>query len=101
MAKKNDWVRIHRNVLEPQERTGKLPEDTKKVPLEMWVKGWLQNETAELGDEVTVITCVGRTEHGRLIEVNPCYELNYGSFVPEILEMETQLRTTLFGGDQA
>ena len=101
MAKKNDWVRIHRNVLEPQERTGKLPEDTKKVPLEMWVKGRLQNETAEIGDEVTIVTSVGRTEHGRLIEVNPCYELNYGAFVPEILEMEERLRAALFGGDRA
>ncbi len=101
MAKKNDWVRIHRNVLEPQERTGKLPEDTKAVPLEMWVKGWLQNDSAELGDDVTVKTCVGRLEHGTLIEVNPCYELNYGRFVPEILEMETQLRSALFGGEQA
>lgn len=100
MAKKNDWVRIHRNVLESQERTGKLPEDTKKVPLEMWVKGWLQNESADIGDEVAVTTCVGRTEYGRLIEVNPCYDLNYGSFIPEILEMETQLRNALFGGDR-
>ena len=99
MAKKNDWVRIHRNVLQPQERTGKLPEDTKKVPLEMWVKGRLVNETAEIGEEVTVVTCVGRTEHGKLLEVNPCYELNYGSCVPEILEMEQQLRGALFGGD--
>ena len=101
MAKKNDWVRIHRNVLEPAERTGKLPEDTRQVPLEMWVKGRLQNETAEIGEDVTVVTSVGRTEHGTLIEVNPCYELNYGAFVPEILEMETRLRSALFGGDQA
>ena len=101
MAKKNDWVRIHRNVLEPEQRTGKLPEDTKQVPLEMWVKGRLQNETAELGDEVTVITSVGRTEHGTLIEVNPCYALNYGAFVPEILTMEESLRKALFGGEEA
>ena len=100
MAKKNDWVRIHRNVLEPEQRTGKLPEDTKKVPLEMWVKGRLQNDTAEIGDEVTIVTCVGREEHGKLLEVNPCYELNYGAFVPEILVMEEQLRTALFGGEQ-
>ena len=99
MAKKNDWVRIHRNVLEPEQRTGKLPEDTKKVPLEMWVKGRLQNETAELGDEVTVVTAAGRTEHGKLIEVNPCYTLNYGAFVPEILEMDASLRNALFGGE--
>ena len=39
MAKKNDWVRVHRSVLEPEQRTGKLPEDTKQVPLEMWEIG--------------------------------------------------------------
>lgn len=99
MAKKNDWVRIHRNVLEPQERTGKLPEDTKKVPLEMWVKGRMENESAEIGQEVSIVTCVGRKEHGTLLEVNPCYKLNYGTYVPEILEMEQQLRSALFGGD--
>lgn len=101
MAKKNDWVRIHRNVLEPEQRTGKLPEDTRQVPLEMWVKGRLQNETAEIGDEVTVVTRAGRSEHGRLIEVNPCYALDYGSCVPEILTMEENLRSALFGGEQA
>ena len=57
--------------------------------------------TAEIGDEVTIVTCVGRTEHGKLIEVNPCYELNYGAFVPEILTMEESLRSALFGGDEA
>lgn len=101
MAKKNDWVRIHRHVLEPEERTGKLPDDTKRVPLEMWVKGRLENECASIGDEVTVVTCVGRREHGQLIEVDPCYDLNYGAFVPEILTMEESLRRAHFGGDEA
>ena len=48
MAKKGDWVRIHRNVLEPSGRAASVPEDTKKVPLEMWDKGHLL-EDAELG----------------------------------------------------
>ena len=39
MAKKGDWVRIHKIILKAEERTGKLPEDTQKVPLEMWTKG--------------------------------------------------------------
>ena len=101
MAKKNDWVRIHRNVLEPQERTGKLPEDTKAVPLEMWVKGWLQDEEARLGDTVTVKTVVGRLETGVLMEEKPIYALNYGEFVPEILEIDQQLRGVLFEGVEA
>ncbi len=100
MAKKNDWVRIHRNVLEAKERTGKLPDDTKHVPLEMWVKGHLVNETAEIGDEVTIITRVGRQEHGTLIEVNPFYQLDYGEYVPEITAIEDQLRAALFGGNE-
>lgn len=98
MAKKNDWVRIHRNVLNAEDRTGKLPDDTKKVPLEMWVKGHLVNDSAEIGDEVTIITRVGREEHGKLIEVNPHYDINYGEYVPEIIAIDDQLRAALFGG---
>ena len=52
MAKKGDWVRIHRVVLAAAERTAKIPEDTKACDLEMWTKGFLLNETAEIGDEV-------------------------------------------------
>ena len=28
------------------------------------------------------------------------YDLNYGEFVPEILQMEESLKTALFGGDE-
>ncbi len=101
MAKKNDYVRIHRAVLEAVERTGKLPEDTKSVPLEMWVKGWLQEETAAIGDTVTVKTVVGRLETGELMEENPIYALNYGEYVPEILEIDRRLRGVLFEGEEA
>ena len=59
MAKKNDWVRIHRVVLPAEGRNPNLPEDTAKVPLEMWTKGFLQAD-AEIGDEVEVITATGR-----------------------------------------
>lgn len=100
MAKKGDWVRIHRNVLEPSQRAENVPDDTKKVPLEMWVKGHLV-EDAEIGSDCRVITRTGRQEHGTLLEVNPQYEINFGDFVPEILEIDTQLRSALFGGDQA
>ncbi len=39
-AKKGDWVQIHQIVLKPEERAPQVPEDTKKVPLEFWVKGY-------------------------------------------------------------
>ena len=46
MAKKGDWVQIHNIVLTPEERSSALPEDTKSHPLEMWVKGYLQQDEA-------------------------------------------------------
>ena len=99
MAKKNDWVRIHRVVLPAEGRNPNLPEDTAKVPLEMWTKGFLQAD-AEIGDEVEVITATGRKENGTLIEVNPHYTHSYGEFVPELVQIDTQLREILFGGEK-
>ena len=96
MAKQGDWVRIHRVILPAEERTAHLPEDTKKVPFEMWVKGHLL-EDGELGDQVRIKTVSGREEHGTLIEVNPQFDVNFGAFVPEVLEMDVRLRAALFG----
>ena len=96
MAKIGDWVRIHRVILQADERTANLPEDTQKVPFEMWVKGHLLSD-GEIGDEVEIKTVSGRKEHGTLIEVNPQFDVNFGSFVPEILEMDVRQRTALFG----
>ena len=100
MAKKGDWVRIHSIVLKADERTAKLPDDTKKCDLEQWTKGFLQDETAKVGDVVTVKTAVGRLEKGTLIEEAPYYNHSYGVFVPEIIEIDRQLREIMqFGGE--
>ena len=99
MAKKGDWVRIHAVVLKAEERTAKLPDDTKQCDLEMWTKGSL-TEDAEIGDEVEIITAVGRREKGTLIEVGPYYTHSYGTFVPEIIEIDKQLRKIMRGGDE-
>lgn len=92
MAKKGDWVRIHSVVLKAEERTAKLPEDTQKCDLQQWTKGVLQEDNAELGDEVTVKTASGRLVKGNLLEVGPYYTHSYGKFVPEIIEIDRQLR---------
>jgi hypothetical protein len=39
IIKKGSWVQIHYIVLQPSERADNVPEDTKQVPLELWVKG--------------------------------------------------------------
>ena len=44
MANKGDWVRVHNVVLKAEERTAKIPEDTQKCDLEMWVKGSLMED---------------------------------------------------------
>ena len=100
MAKKNDCVRIHNVVLKAQDRTARIPDDTKECDLEMWVKGQLLDETAEIGDVVTIKTATGREEKGTLLEVGPYYTHSYGKFVPEIIEIDNILREEMFGGDK-
>jgi hypothetical protein len=97
MIAKGSWVLIHRNILEPSERAPQVPGDTKKVPLEMWVKGTLQAD-AEIGAKAEVITRTGRRERGTLLEVNPTYTHGFGNFVPELLEISRQVRAVVFEG---
>lgn len=99
MAKKGEWVRIHKVILKAEERTGKLPPDTQACPLEMWTKGYLLAD-AEIGDEVEIESVNGRHETGTLIEVNPYYEHDYGKCVPELLAIDKQVRGILYGGEK-
>lgn len=96
---KGTWVRVHKLVLEPEERAANLPDDTGKVPYEMWVKGFL-TENAELGENVFVKTITGRTVEGRLVEKEPAYNHSYGNFIPELLQIGLQLRKIVCGGEK-
>jgi hypothetical protein len=99
MVKKGDWVQIHEIVLKPEERTGKLPEDTKKVPLELWVKGFI-NHDASIGDTVEITTLTGRIVTGELVGVNVKYDYGFGDeYVPELLKIGIQLRGILKDGE--
>ena len=97
-TKKGDWVQIHNIVLKPWERASHLPEDTKKVPLEVWEKGFILND-ARIGDEVEIETVTGRKVKGTLVKVNPVYEHNFGEPVPELLTIGRELRKILKGED--
>jgi hypothetical protein len=98
MANKNDWVQIHIDVLKPEERATNIPEDTRHVPLEMWVKGHLMNDEAEIGDLVSIKTKTGRIVEGTMCAVNPSFKHNFGDYVPELDEIEETVKTILFGG---
>ncbi|HZK01112.1 MAG TPA: 2-amino-4-oxopentanoate thiolase subunit OrtA [Tissierellaceae bacterium] len=94
-AKKGDWVRIHNIVLEVGERAPNIPEDTQNVPLELWDKGFLINDKASIGDNVEVETYIGRKMEGKLIEIGPYYEHDYGKFVPELMYIGRQVRSLI------
>lgn len=96
--KKNSWVQIKKIILNPHERASNIPEETKSVPLLMWVKGFL-TEDAYLNDEVTVKTITGRLESGTLIKSNPSYMHTYGQFMPEIIAIDQMLKQVLYGDD--
>ncbi|MBK5245665.1 MAG: 2-amino-4-ketopentanoate thiolase [Peptostreptococcaceae bacterium] len=97
MVKKGEWVRIYKIILQPSERAPQVPDDTKKVPLELWVKGFLLDD-AEMNENVVIETVTGRREEGKLIEVNPYYTHDYGKFIPELLVIDKQTRDIVFGG---
>ena len=98
-ANKGDWVQIHQIVFTPEERTGKLPEDTKKVPLELWVKGYANHE-AKLGENVEITTLTGRVLTGELTIINPTYDYGFGEeFVEELLTIGKSLRKILKEGE--
>ena len=95
-AKKGDWVQIHQIVLKPGERAPQIPEDTKKVPLELWVKGYALAD-AEVGEEVEIETVTGRKIAGKIVAVNPSYTHSFGNFIPELLRVDKCVKNLLFG----
>ena len=91
---KGSFVRIKKTVLEPHERAQNIPSDTVEKPLMMWVKGTLQ-EDASLGDEVKIKTITGREETGILLDDSMMFEVNYGSFIPEIIELDHYFKSLM------
>lgn len=94
-AQKDDWVQVFKVVLEPEERAPGLPPETARVPLTMKVKGFLVDQTAAIGENVTVKTATGREVTGKLIEVNPGYEIDYGRPQPELLKIGYEVKRLL------
>lgn len=98
MAKKGDWVTVHSIMLTAAERAPQLPVETKEVPMEMWVKGFLTKDS-ELNEEAEVRTVTNRLETGKLVEVFPTYTHSFGDYVPEIAKIDKILQQELFGGE--
>jgi 2-amino-4-ketopentanoate thiolase alpha subunit len=80
------WVEIESIVLRPEERAPGLPEDTARTPYVRRLSGFLEAE-AEVGQEVSVRSLIGRTHRGVLRAVNPGYDHSFGATVPELLRI--------------
>jgi len=88
------WVEIHRIVLRPGERAPQVPDDTRAVPLEMKVRGFLAQDAAP-GEEVEIVTAAGRRLRGTLSQVRPAYEHGFGAPIPELSTIAAELRSIL------
>jgi hypothetical protein len=98
-AKKSTWVEIHRVVLAPGERAPQVPDDTKAVPLEMTVKGFLRQD-ADIGDQVEIVTTTGRRRRGVLRSINPAYGHGFGSPIEALSSIGRELRAILRENDR-
>jgi 2-amino-4-ketopentanoate thiolase alpha subunit len=94
-ARQGDWVQIHNVILPPGQRAPQVPDDTQKVPLEMWLKGFLNESEAEIGQNVSITTVTGRQVQGELVAVAPAYPHDFGQPVPELLSVGRELRAML------
>ncbi len=93
-AKQGDWVQIHSTVLRPEERAPQVPADTKKVPLEMWQKGYALT-AARIGEQIQIRTVTGRVVTGELVSINPRYDHGFGRPVESVLAIGQELRALL------
>ena len=94
LIEKGTWVEIHTVVLKAGERAPQVPEDTRGVPLEMRVKGFLL-ASAAIGEDADIETPSGRHLCGKLAEVNPAYTHSFGAPIPELSSIGRELRALL------
>jgi 2-amino-4-ketopentanoate thiolase alpha subunit len=94
MIKKGTWIEIEVEVLEPEERSRNLPEETRKTALMMWAKGWALSDCA-VGDTVEIETVTGRILTGKVTEKEPGFDHDFGEFVPEIMYIGRQAKAII------
>ncbi len=88
------WVELHRVVLEPGGRAPQVPPETRQVPLELRVRGWL-TAAAVPGEEAEIRTPAGRLVRGQLDVVAPANLHTFGPPVPELAVVGDELRRLL------
>jgi len=97
-ALRGDLVQIHKVILTPEQRLEDIPACTKRVPYEAWIKGFLLDDEAMIGDIVRIETFIGRQLSGTLVEVNPEYTHHFGKPQPTLLSVGTEARKQIEKG---
>ncbi len=99
-AKKGDWVQVRQVVLTPEERAAQVPEDTRQVPLVLWIKGRAL-KAGRIGEPMRVRTVPGRIVSGILEEVCPGYSHDFGEFVEALATIGPQVRALAWSAEVA
>jgi len=97
-ALRGDLVQIHKVILTPEQRSPDIPACTKGVPYEAWIKGFLLEDEARIGDAVRIETFIGRELSGTLAEVNPMYTHNFGKPQPTLLSVGMEAKKQMGRG---
>jgi hypothetical protein len=99
-ARRGQWVQIHSILLKVGERAPSVPSDTASVPLELRVRGFLQDEAASIGQIARVRTAAGRIVEGTLEIIEPRHVHDFGNYIPELSQAGDELTVWLAGGDE-
>lgn len=91
-AYKDDWVEIEKIVLQQQDRNSNLPKDTMEQPLISYIQGFLENDYAELGEEITIRSTIDRKHIGTLVNTNPTFTHHFGKPIKELLDVGVELK---------
>lgn len=97
-ARRGQWVQIHKILLDGGNRAPSVPQDTAELPFEMRLKGFLQEESADCGEVVTVKTVTGRLVQGTLEGILPKHTHDFGEHICELFEAGDELSAWLAGG---
>lgn len=100
-AHRGEWVQIHQVLLAPGQRAPQNPDDTRRVPLEMRLKGFLVTDQAIPGEQVAIVTLSGRQVQGILDVISPRYTHDFGEPQSTLLAIGRELRLVLKEGEPA
>lgn len=98
LVDKGKYVRIRKHIILPGKRDKSVPAETQKVPLKMWIRGRLIEES-ELFEETSVITTTGRIVKGELKEIEPRYKHDFGDFVEELTCVREIILSEMWGDE--